>query len=93
MERRKLNDVEIQTGLADLPDWSFENGQITKTYTFDSYKAGLVFAVVVGHFSDAMDHHPDLMIGYQKVRIALNTHDVNGISPFDFALATKIESL
>jgi 4a-hydroxytetrahydrobiopterin dehydratase len=93
MERRKLETQEIEAGLANLPGWSFEDGQITKTYVFDSYKAGLVFAVAVGHFADAMDHHPDLFVGYQKVKIGLNTHDVGGISALDFALATKVETL
>jgi 4a-hydroxytetrahydrobiopterin dehydratase len=93
MERRKLSEAEVSTGLATLNGWTFADGQITKTYQFDTYKAGLVFAVAVGHFADRMDHHPDLFIGYQKVKIGLNTHDVNGISAFDFELAKQIESL
>ena len=93
MERRKLDSTEIATRLGELPGWTLDSGQITKTYTFDTYKAGLVFAVSVGHLADRMDHHPDLFIGYQKVKIGLNTHDLGGISTFDFALATQIESL
>lgn len=93
MERRKLESGEIESNLAGLPGWLVENGQIVKTYQFDSYKAGLVFAVSVGHFADRMDHHPDLFIGYQKVRIGLNTHDLGGVSTWDFELARQIESL
>ena len=93
MERRKLDSNEIDVRLAELPGWTLDNGQIAKTYIFDTYKAGLVFAVAVGHLADRMDHHPDLFIGYQKVKIGLNTHDLGGISTFDFALATQIESL
>jgi 4a-hydroxytetrahydrobiopterin dehydratase len=93
MERRKLTETEVQAELTQLSGWNLESEQIAKTYTFDSYKAGLVFAIAVGHFADAMDHHPDLFIGYQRVRVALNTHDVDGISPLDFALASKIETL
>ncbi len=93
MERRKLRDAEIVANLAELDGWSVVDGQITKTYLFVTYKAGLVFAVAVGHLADRMDHHPDLFIGYQKVKIGLNTHDVNGISAFDFELANQIESL
>ena len=93
MERRKLEPTEIETGLKRLVGWAFDNGQIKKEFTFDTYKSGLVFAVAVGHLADRMDHHPDLFIGYQKVKIALNTHDVGGISAFDFALAGQIESL
>ena len=93
MERKKLDGTEIEANLTNLPGWSLDSGQITKTYSFETYKSGLVFAVAVGHFADKMDHHPDLFIGYQKVKVALNTHDLGGISTYDFALATQIESL
>ena len=93
MERRKLDVAEIESNLAGMPGWSLTDGQIRKEYLFDTYKAGLVFAVAVGHFADRMDHHPDLFIGYQKVKIGLNTHDLGGISTYDFALARQIELL
>lgn len=93
MERRKLEPQEVESRLASLGGWAQENGQITKTYTFDTYKAGLVFAVAIGHLADRMDHHPDLFIGYQKLKVGLNTHDLDGISTYDFALAEQIESL
>jgi 4a-hydroxytetrahydrobiopterin dehydratase len=93
MERRKLEPQEVINNLTSLGGWTQENGQITKTYTFDTYKSGLVFAVAVGHLADRMDHHPDLFIGYQKVKVGLNTHDLGGISTYDFALASEIETL
>jgi len=76
-----------------LSGWAFDGTQIWKQYTFDTYKAGLVFAVAIGHLADRMDHHPDLFIGYQKVKVALNTHDLGGISTFDFELAKQIEGI
>ena len=93
MERRKLDANEIETRLATMDGWSLDDGQIVKEFTFDSYKAGLVFAVAVGHFADRMDHHPDLYIGYQKVEVAMNTHDLDGISTYDMELARLIETL
>ena len=93
MERRKLDEAEIKSNLTNLNGWAFDGKQIKKEYQFDTYKAGLVFAVAVGHLADRMDHHPDLFIGYQKVSVGLNTHDLDGISTFDIALATQIESL
>lgn len=83
----------METSLTSLSGWTFDGSQITKTYTFNTYKAGLVFAVAVGHLADRMDHHPDLFIGYQKVKVGLSTHDLNGISTFDIELARQIETL
>ncbi|MBS1702967.1 MAG: 4a-hydroxytetrahydrobiopterin dehydratase [Armatimonadetes bacterium] len=93
MERRKLDPHEIETMLPTLGGWSYNGEQIRKTFKFGSYKDGLVFAVAVGQLADRMDHHPDLFIGYQRVEVGLNTHDLGGISTFDFELARQIESL
>lgn len=93
MERRKLSDIEVASELHRQPGWQLENGQITKTFEFESYLAGVVFLCAVAHLAEAMDHHPDLALGYRKLRIAVNTHDVGGISPLDFELARGIEAL
>jgi 4a-hydroxytetrahydrobiopterin dehydratase len=93
MERRKLDQNEIESTLMTLDGWSLDEGQIVKEFTFDTYKAGLVFAAAVGHFADRMDHHPDMYIGYQKVEVAMNTHDLDGISTYDMELARLIETL
>lgn len=89
----KLSDTEIAEELAVYPGWALDGGQITKTYEFKNYKDGVVFASAVGHVADKLDHHPDMYVGYGKVRIAVNTHSVNGISPYDFELARRIELL
>lgn len=88
---RKLDENEIHSELSKLDGWSFYNGQIHKQFQFDCYQKGLVFATYVGLLADRMDHHPDLFIGYQKVTVKLNTHDVDGISELDFDLARAIE--
>lgn len=93
MERRKLNEVEIAERLTANPGWNVEEGKVTKTFEFKSYASGVVFAVAVANVADKMDHHPDLTIGYQKVTVAVSTHDVQGISPLDFELASGVDHL
>jgi 4a-hydroxytetrahydrobiopterin dehydratase len=91
-DRTRLDDEQVGQALSGLSGWALKDGQIEKTYGFDCYQKGLVFAVTVGYLADQMDHHPDLSVGYRKVTIGLSTHDVGGISALDFALARKIES-
>ncbi|MEQ1935446.1 MAG: 4a-hydroxytetrahydrobiopterin dehydratase [Fimbriimonadaceae bacterium] len=93
MERRKLSVEEVKVYLHDFRGWEVIEGQISKTYEFASYASGVMFASAVGHLADHMDHHPDMTVTYQKVRIALNTHDVGGISLIDFELARRIEAI
>ena len=89
----KLDDTTIAEELVCYPGWGLENGQLTKTFEFKTYKDGVVFASAVGFLADKLDHHPDILVTYGKVRIAVNTHSVNGISPYDFELARRIEGL
>jgi 4a-hydroxytetrahydrobiopterin dehydratase len=93
LEYRKLPDSEIQIELAKLHGWSIADDKLTRTFAFDTYKDGVVFAAAIGHLADRLNHHPDLHVGYGKVTVAVNTHDVGGISPFDFELARRIDRL
>lgn len=93
LEYRKLSDEEVAEGLLSLPEWSVVEGQITRTFSFPTYKDGIVFAVAVGHLADKMDHHPDIYIGYKQVRLAVNTHSVEGLSPYDLELARRVDTL
>jgi 4a-hydroxytetrahydrobiopterin dehydratase len=93
LEYRKLTDDEIRRAIDTVSGWSEDQGQITKTFEFKTYKDGVVFASAVGYVADGLNHHPDIDIRYGKVRVAVNTHDVGGLSPYDFELARRIEAL
>lgn len=90
---RKLTDVEIAAALADVPDWGLVDGNLSRLFEFDAYKDGLVFASAVGYVADHLNHHPDIHIGYQKVRISMHTHDASGLTAYDFELARRIDRL
>jgi len=89
----KLSDSEVADRLRALDGWSLQDGQIAKTFAFKTYKDGVVFASAAGFIADKLNHHPDILIGYAKVTISVNTHDVGGLSPYDFELARRIEAL
>jgi len=93
MERKKLTEDQIAESLKLVVGWAVKDGKLTKNFQFKTYAAGVMFAAAVGQRADTMDHHPDLTIGYQKVTVAVNTHDVGGISHLDFALAHQVDSL
>lgn len=93
MDRKKLTSEEIEAQLAKLVGWSVRGDKIAKHFTFDSYASGCVFANAVGCVADAIDHHPDILIGYRKVDVSVNSHDVGGISAWDFELAARIDAL
>ena len=93
LEYRKLSEAEIAQGLGELDGWSQEGDKIAKGFAFRNYLDGTAFASAVGYLAESLDHHPDIEIGWRKVRVSMNTHAVEGLSPYDFELARRIEAL
>jgi 4a-hydroxytetrahydrobiopterin dehydratase len=93
MERRKLTAEEIEEQMRLLVGWTIEQDKLTKSYEFETYAGGALFTAAAAQLAEKMDHHPDLFLSYRKVTVSVNTHDVGGISPFDFELARRIDKL
>lgn len=93
MERRKLKDDEIDQALAELSDWSIQNGKLHKTFKFSSFAQAIGWMVSVAIYADKLDHHPDWQNGYNKVEVNLLTHDMGALSTLDVALAKRMDAL
>jgi 4a-hydroxytetrahydrobiopterin dehydratase len=52
----------------------------------------MAFVNHVAGLAEAMDHHPDILIQYRKVKLTLSTHSAGGLTELDFALAQKIDA-
>ena len=89
----KLTEAELAEALNMLPGWEVQDGQITKTYEFGSYLAGVDFAVSLANEAEERDHHPDILITWRKVKVSLSTHSEGGITEKDTELASFAESL
>jgi 4a-hydroxytetrahydrobiopterin dehydratase len=89
----KLSDTEIQTRLADLPDWSELNGAIQRTFQFPDFVSSMQFVNQVADAAEGLNHHPDILIRYNKVTLTLSTHDASGITDRDFDLALQIDRM
>lgn len=87
----KLNDASIEDWLAERNGWSRRGDTLTKTYAFPAFRDSIVFVNRVATLADQADHHPDIDIRYDRVRIGLSTHDAGGITGKDTALAEKID--
>jgi len=93
MTYHKLSEEELAKGLAEVPGWAVEDGTLARTFTFKTYKDGLVFAAAVGYEADKLDHHPDMTIGYAKVRVTTVTHDAGALTDVDLTLARLVQRL
>ncbi|MBS1723065.1 MAG: 4a-hydroxytetrahydrobiopterin dehydratase [Armatimonadetes bacterium] len=93
LEYRQITDAELASALAGLPGWVVSDGALTKLFEFSSYKDGIVFGAAVGWEADKLNHHPDIHVGYGKVRVSTSTHDTGGLTPYDLELARRVEKL
>jgi 4a-hydroxytetrahydrobiopterin dehydratase len=89
----KLNPQETKERLAALPGWQVENGELVKTFALKDFVAALSFVNRVGEAAESAGHHPDIDIRYNRVRLALVTHDAGGLTEKDFQLATQADKL
>ena len=89
----KLSDAEIQASLSQFPDWSELNGAIQRTFQFPDFLASMRFVNNVADAAERRQHHPDVLIRYNKVTMTLSTHDSGGITAKDFELAREIDGI
>lgn len=66
---------------------------LEKEFKFKDFKEALEFTNKVGQLAEKEQHHPDIHLGYGKVRIILWTHAIEGLSENDFILAAKCDAL
>jgi 4a-hydroxytetrahydrobiopterin dehydratase len=88
-----LADDEIQTFLRDHPGWAREGEEIVRTFEFADFVGSIGFVTQVSLLAEKANHHPDLDIRWNKVRVALSTHSEGGLTNKDTDLAGKIGAL
>ena len=91
--RQKLSEAEVISRLPELQGWELIDGKLSKTFLFESFVNAFGFMASVALMAESMNHHPEWSNVYNRVSIALTTHDAGGISDLDFALAQRIENI
>ncbi len=89
----RLDEKQIRDELAALKDWSIKEGRLTKTVRFKDFNQAFGFMTRVALYAERLNHHPEFYNVYNTVRIELITHDINGISNYDFRLARIIDGI
>lgn len=89
----KLTDGEIASRLRAMPDWDEVGGVIQRTYQLGDFLASMAFVQRVALHAERVQHHPDIMIRWNKVTLSLSTHDAGGITEKDFDFARQIDAM
>ncbi|HET9469972.1 MAG TPA: 4a-hydroxytetrahydrobiopterin dehydratase [Usitatibacter sp.] len=88
-----LAPEQVKPLLKGLPGWSLADGAIAKTYEFRNYFETMAFVNAAAWVSHREDHHPDMLVGYNKCRVSYVTHAIGGLSENDFICAAKLDAL
>jgi 4a-hydroxytetrahydrobiopterin dehydratase len=88
-----LSPTEVAAQLKSLPSWNVEDGELVRTFSFVDFLTAMRFVNEVAVAAQVADHHPDIDIRYNKVRLGLVTHSEGGITAMDFALAAASDKL
>ena len=87
----KLAEEVIKERMGQLPEWTLSGDSIQRTLSFDDFKAAIAFVNTLADMAEAANHHPDILVRWNKVTLTLSTHDAGGLTSRDFDLAGKIE--
>lgn len=87
-----LTAEEVEARLRPLDGWAREGNEIGKLYRFPGFDEAMAFVNRVAGLAREADHHPDIRISYDRVKLTLSTHSAGGVTERDFALAARIDA-
>jgi 4a-hydroxytetrahydrobiopterin dehydratase len=88
-----LDADEIKNALKKIPEWENDKKRIERTFEFDDFTEAMDFVNNVAEIAEEQEHHPDIDIRYNKVRVSVYTQSKNGLTSMDFELAERIDTL
>ena len=88
-----IEETDLESWLKKVPEWEFNDNAISRTYEFDDYMSGIDFVNDVAEIAEEAGHHPDILVGWCRIRCELTTHDLGGVTESDFEVASRIDTL
>ena len=88
-----LTPSEIELALQNLPGWTSPGDSITRVFQFGSFLEAMKFVNKIAAAAEAANHHPDILINYNKVTLTLVSHDSGGVTQRDIRMAGKINEV
>ncbi len=88
-----LSGRDLERLLLHATAWAVVDGRLERTLRFPDHYRALAFVNAVAWISHREDHHPELVVGYDRVTVRYDTHSVGGLSDNDFICAAKVDQL
>lgn len=88
-----LPEQELQQALSRLAKWTRKGAVIERVFQFDNFLQAMAFVNKIADAAENANHHPDIAISYNKVTLALTSHDSGGITQRDIRMASTIDQI
>ncbi|MGO9517132.1 MAG: 4a-hydroxytetrahydrobiopterin dehydratase [Candidatus Korobacteraceae bacterium] len=88
-----LSDAEIQQALQKLSGWAKNGNSIERRFEFGNFVQAMDFVNQIAEAAEAINHHPDIHINYNKVTLVLVSHDSGGVTQRDIRMAGRINEI
>lgn len=88
-----LDDASISAWCAEHAEWQLDGLLLKRSLTFTSFSEAFAFMTRAAMVAERMDHHPEWSNVYNRVEIAITTHDVGGITSLDTDFAAAVDKL
>jgi len=88
-----MNLGEITNAMSTLKNWSLNGQEIEKDFEFNTFQESIDFVNKVAELAEKHQHHPDIVISYNFVKLTLTTHSEKTLTEKDFTLAAEIDKL
>ncbi len=88
-----LTDDELDSWLLQHPSWQRDGLMLKRSLEFANFSEAFGFMTRAAILAEKLNHHPEWFNVYNKVDIALTTHDVGGLSEYDLQFATAVDEM
>ena len=90
---KALSPRQVSNRLAKLEQWAECGGSIQRTFQFADFVTSMKFVNEVALAAERVQHHPDILVRWNKVSLTLSTHDAGGITDKDFSFAADADRI
>lgn len=90
---KAFSEAEIEQAMQDATLWRREGQEIRRIFLLPTFMNAIGFVNQVAAHAESVNHHPDIDIRYNRITLALSTHDANGLTEKDFAFAKVADEL
>ena len=90
---RILTEHQVNESLRSLSGWKYSKGKLKKALHFNSYMDSMDIIMQIAKKAEELNHHPDMIVGYQKIEISFTSHDLGGVTTNCIEMAVYVDSI